>query len=125
MSTDDTTASEHGADAETTQVPPRPPGDEPGLAWSLDHDDDETPIDWRGRLMWAGLSVLVIAVAAALVLLISTLFGGHATNTARTRPVPSPPLTLIFQPACDDLVFGGLVGGDCALMGVGSCWVIA
>jgi len=84
VSADDTAASEHGADAETTQVPP-PPRDEPGLAWSVDDDDDETPIDWRGQLMWAGLSVLVIAVAAALVLLISTLFGGHATNTARTR----------------------------------------
>ena len=29
MSTDDTAASEHGADAETTEVPP-PPADEPG-----------------------------------------------------------------------------------------------
>jgi len=38
---------------------------------------------------------------------------------------PDARQTLIFQPACDDLVFGGLVGGDCALMGVGSCWVIA
>jgi len=34
-------------------------------------------------------------------------------------------LTLIFQPACDDLVFGDLVDGGCALMGVGSCWVMA
>ncbi|WP_246859907.1 hypothetical protein, partial [Mycobacterium helveticum] len=25
-------------------------------------------------------------------------------------------LTLIFQPACDDLVFGDLVDGGCALM---------
>jgi len=33
--------------------------------------------------------------------------------------------TLIFQPACDDLVFGDLVDGGCALMGVGSCWVMA
>jgi len=36
-----------------------------------------------------------------------------------------PALTLIFQPACDDLVFGDLVDGGCALMGVGSCWVMA
>jgi len=92
MSTDDTAASEHGADAETTQVPP-PPGDEPGLAWSVDDDTDEMPTDWRGRLMWAGLAVLVVAIAGALVLLISTLVGRHATNNARPQPVASPPVT--------------------------------
>src|SRR6516164_9702426 len=90
MSTDDTAASEHGADAETTQVPP-PPGDEPGLAWSVDDDTDETSTNWRGRLVWAGLAALVVAIAAALVLLVSTLFGRHTTNNAQPQPVPSPP----------------------------------
>jgi hypothetical protein len=62
MSTDGTAASEHGADAETTQVPPPPPADEPGLAWSVDDDSDEEPTNRHGRLMWAGLSVLVVAI---------------------------------------------------------------
>lgn len=39
MSTDDTTASKHGADAETTEVPPPPAGEEPGLAWYRDMTD--------------------------------------------------------------------------------------
>jgi hypothetical protein len=50
MSTDDTAASDHGADAETehsadaetTQVPP-PPRDEPELAWSVDDDTADVP----------------------------------------------------------------------------------
>lgn len=91
MSTDDTAASEHGADAETTQVPPLP-ADEPELAWSVDDDTDEMPTKRHARLIWAGLSVLVVAVAAALVLLLSTLFGRHTTNTARPQPVPSSPV---------------------------------
>lgn len=91
MSTDDTTASEHGADAETAQVPP-PPRDEPELAWSVDDDIDEMPTKGHGRLVWAGLGVLVVAIAAALILLVSTLFERHATNTARPQPVASPPM---------------------------------
>lgn len=91
MSTDDTAASEHGADAETTRVPPPPPDDEPGLAWSV--DDDEMSTNRHGRLVWAGLAVLVVAVTAALVLLVSTLFGRHTTNNPRPQPVPSPPVT--------------------------------
>jgi hypothetical protein len=89
---EDTTASEHGADAETTQVPP-PPGDEPKLAWSVDDDADEMSTNRHGRLMWAGLAVLVAAITAALVLLLSTLFGRHTTNDARPQPVLSPPVT--------------------------------
>jgi len=85
MSTDDTAASEHGADAETTQVPPPPPDDEPELAWSVDHDTDEVPTNRHGRLVWAGLAALVVAITAALVLLVSTLFGRHATNNARPQ----------------------------------------
>ena len=92
MSTDDTAASEHGANADTTQVLP-PPGDEPGLAWSVDDDTDEVSTNRHGRLMWAGLAVLVVAIAAALVLLVSTLFGRHTTNNARPQPDPSPPVT--------------------------------
>jgi hypothetical protein len=92
MSTDDTAASEHGADAETTQVPP-PPRDEPGLAWSVDDDTDEMPTNRHSRLVWAGLSVLVVAVTAALILLVSTLFGRHTTNDARPQPVPSRSVT--------------------------------
>jgi hypothetical protein len=92
MSTDDTAASEHGADAETTEVPP-PAASEPELAWSVDDDTDEMPTNRHGRLMWAGLAVLVVAVAAALVLLVSTLFGRHPTNNARPQPVASPPVT--------------------------------
>lgn len=92
MSTDDTAASEHGADAETTQVPP-PPRDEPGLAWSVGDDTDEMPTNRHSRLVWAGLTVLVVAITAALLLLVSTLFGRHATNSARPQPVPSPPVT--------------------------------
>jgi len=74
----------------TIHVPP-PPGDEPGLAWSVDDDTDETSTNWRGRLVWAGLAALVVAIAAALVLLVSTLFGRHTTNNAQPQPVPSPP----------------------------------
>jgi hypothetical protein len=92
MSTEDTAASEHGADAETTQVPP-PPGDEPELAWSVDDDTDEMSTNWHGRLMWVGLAVLVAAITAALVLLVSTLFGRHATNSAQPQPVLSPHVT--------------------------------
>jgi hypothetical protein len=92
MSTDDTAASEHGADAETTQVPP-PRHDEPELAWSVDDDTDEMSTNRHGRLVWVGLAVLVVAVTAALVLLVSTLFGRHTTNNARPQPVPSPPAT--------------------------------
>jgi hypothetical protein len=92
MSTEDTAASEHGADAETTQVPPPPPGDEPELAWSVDGDTDEMSTNRYGRLMWAGLAVLVAAITAALLLLLSTLFGRHTTNDARPQPVPSPPV---------------------------------
>lgn len=93
MSTDDTAASEHGADAETTEVPPLPRA-EPELAWSNDDDyADEAPANWRVRLIWAGLSVLVVAIAAALVLLLSTLLSRHTTNTARPQPIPSPPAT--------------------------------
>jgi hypothetical protein len=69
VSTDETAASEHGADAETTQVPP-PPRGEPGLAWSVDDDTDEVPAKRHSRLIWAGLSVLVVAIRAALVLLV-------------------------------------------------------
>jgi hypothetical protein len=50
MSTDDTAASQHGADAEKTQVLPPPPGDELELAWSVDDDTDEMPTDRHGRL---------------------------------------------------------------------------
>ena len=91
MSTEDTAASEHGADAETTQVPP--PDDEPGLAWSVDDDTDEMPTNRHCRLVWAGLAVLVAAITAALLLLVSTLFGRHTTNNTRPQPVPSPPVT--------------------------------
>jgi hypothetical protein len=92
MSTDDTAASEHGADAETTHVPP-PSGDEPELAWSVDDDTDEMPSNRHGRVIWAGLAVLVAAITAALVLLVSTLIGRHTTNNARPQPVPSPAVT--------------------------------
>jgi hypothetical protein len=73
MSSDETAASEHGANAETTALPP-PPADSPELAWSADDDDDtdEAQANRHGRLIWAGLSVLVVAVTAALVLLVST-----------------------------------------------------
>ena len=91
MSTQDTAASEHGADAETTQVPPPPPGDEPGLAWSVDDDTDEMPTNRHGRFVWAGLAVLVVAITAALILLVSTLFVRHTTNNARSQSGPSPP----------------------------------
>jgi len=92
MSSDATAASEHGADAETTEVPP-PAADEPDLAWSHDDDTDEVSTTRHGRLMWAGLSVLVIAVTAALILLVSTLFGRQSTNTSRPQPVSSPSVT--------------------------------
>jgi hypothetical protein len=90
---DDTAASEHGADAETTEVPPPPPADEPGFAWSVDDDTDEMSTNRHGRLVWAGLAVLVVAITAALVLLVSTLFGRHAMNNGRPQAVPSPPVT--------------------------------
>jgi hypothetical protein len=92
MSSEDTTASEHGADAETTAVPP-PAADEPDLAWSHDTDNDESQPNRHGRLVWAGLSVLVVAVTAALILLLSTLFGRNTSNISRPQPVSSPPVT--------------------------------
>ncbi|WP_133259328.1 MULTISPECIES: hypothetical protein [Mycobacterium] len=98
MSTDDTAASEHGADAETTQVPPSP-RDEPELAWSVDDDTDDAPTNRHGRLVWASLSVLVVAIAAALILLISTFFGRHTTNSARPQPIASPPVATTMPAA--------------------------
>jgi Protein of unknown function (DUF732) len=92
MSTEDTAASEHGADADTTQVQP-PPADAPELAWSIDDDTEDMRPNRHGRLMWAGLSVLVVAVTAALVLLVSTLFVRHSSNTARPQPIQSSPAT--------------------------------
>lgn len=92
MTTDDTAASEQGADAETTHVQ-LPPGDEPELAWSVDDSADEMPTNRHGRLIWAALAVLLVAVAGALILLLSTLFGRHTTNNAQTRSVASPPVT--------------------------------
>jgi hypothetical protein len=92
VSTEDTAASEQGADAETTQVPP-PPGDEPELAWSVDDDTDEMSTNRHGRLVWAGLAVLVVAITAALLLLVSTLFGRHDANNAQPQPVASPRVT--------------------------------
>jgi hypothetical protein len=91
MSTDDTTASEHGADAETTAVPP-PPADARELAWSVDDDTDESQPNRHGRVMWAALAVLVVAVTTALVLLVSTLFAHHHSDTAKPQPIPPPPL---------------------------------
>jgi hypothetical protein len=93
MSPEDTAASEHGADAETTQVPPPPPGDEPGLAWSVDDDTDEMSTNRHGRLMWAGLAVLVAAITAALVLLVSTRFTRNQANPVHPQPIPSSPVT--------------------------------
>lgn len=100
MSTEDTAASEHGADAETTQVPP-PSAEEPKLAWSVDDDTDEMSTNRHGRLMWVGLAVLVIAITAALVLLATTLFAHHQVNTAKQQPVPpaTPPSTYVPPPA--------------------------
>lgn len=92
MSTEDTSASEHGADAETAQVSP-PPREEPGLAWSVDDETEEMPTSRRNRLVWVGLVVLVAAIAAALALLMSTFFGKHLANSPRPQPVSSPPGT--------------------------------
>jgi hypothetical protein len=92
MNTDDTAASEHGADAETTQVPP-PPSDEPDLAWSVDNDTDEMSTNGHGRRMWVSLSVLVVVVTAALILLLSTLFARNQANPPHPQPIPSPSVT--------------------------------
>jgi hypothetical protein len=93
---DETRRAANIADAETTQVPPTP-GDEPELAWSVDYgtddDTDEMSTNRRGRLIWAGLAALVTAITAALVLLLSTLFGKHATNNAEPHPVAPRPVT--------------------------------
>jgi hypothetical protein len=97
---EDTTASEHGADAETTAVPP--PVDAPELAWSVDDDTDEMSTNRHGRLMWAGLAVLVVAITAALVLLLSTLFGRNQANNAHLQPISSstsPPTSVAAAPA--------------------------
>jgi hypothetical protein len=65
MSTDDTAASHHGADAETAAVPP-PAVDEPDLAWSVDKDTDEMSTNRHGLLMWAVSLFLSPAITAAL-----------------------------------------------------------
>ena len=98
MSTGDTAASEHGADAETTEVPP-PAANEPDLAWSHDTDTDESLPNRHGRLMWAGLAVLVVAITAALILLLSTFFGRNTSNTSRPQPFSSPPVTTTMAAA--------------------------
>jgi hypothetical protein len=89
VGTDDTAASKHGADAETAHVP-SPPADEPELAWSVDDITEETSTTEHGRLVWAGLAALVVAVATALAILISALLDRNATNNARPQPVPPP-----------------------------------
>jgi len=74
-------------------VPP-PAADEPDLAWSTDDDSCEASPDRHGRLIWAALAVLVVAVTAALVLLVSTFFAHRNANTAKPQPIPPwPPLT--------------------------------
>jgi hypothetical protein len=88
----ETTHAAPADEPETTAVPPLA-ADEPELAWSSDEGTDDEPTNWHGRLMWAGLSVLVLAVGGALILLLSTLFGWHTTNNARPQPVASPPVT--------------------------------
>lgn len=91
MSTDDTEQADTAvADPETTVVPPQA-ADEPDLAWSADDDTDEVLPNRHGRLMWAALAVLVVAVTAALVLLVSTLFAHRHSNTAKPQPIPPPP----------------------------------
>jgi hypothetical protein len=71
-------------------VPP-PPADEPELAWSHDDDTDVSQPNRHGRLMWAALAALVVAVTAALVLLVSTFFAHRHANTATPQPIPPPP----------------------------------
>lgn len=89
--TEDTAASpERGPDPETTQVPP-PPRDEPELAWSVEDDIDKMPSNRHGRVIWAGLALLVAAITAALVLLVSTLFGSHHSDRSKPQPIPPKP----------------------------------
>jgi hypothetical protein len=95
MSTDDTTAAEHGADAETTIVPP-PPSDAPELAWSTDTGGEE-PTNRHGRLIWTGLAVLLVGVGGALSLLLSALFGHH-TNSSGQQPIPPATITVAAPP---------------------------
>jgi hypothetical protein len=97
MSTDDTTASEHGADAETTEVPPPPPGDEPGLAWSLDEPEPEPqrqpwgPV-WGIVAVIAVCSVVAAGVTALVVWVLRSHHGVPSQPTAQpTTAVAAPP----------------------------------
>jgi hypothetical protein len=117
MSSDDTEASELGANAETAIVPPAAVN-EPNLAWSSGDDDtDESRTNGHGRLMWAGLSVLVVGLAAALIFLVSTLFAHHHPSTAKPQPMPSsqvPPSTVTAAAAAPTVAsaspYASLVG---------------
>jgi hypothetical protein len=117
MSTDDTAASEHGADAETTAVPP-PAADEPGLAWSVDDDTDEMPTKRHGRVVWAGLVTLVVAIVAVVIWLTATFFTAPPSKTSKPSaiptttalPAPPPPAASTFTDEQDQRLLSQLTG---------------
>lgn len=79
-----TTASKHGADAETTAVPP-PPADAPELAWSAEEDDTE-PLRQSWRSAWG----IVGIIAACSAVLVGAAGIAVWVNKSHDRPAPQP-----------------------------------
>lgn len=101
--TDDTQAAPPPDDPETSVIDSDTvAAPEPSHAWSLDDEPDELAPARHGRIVWAGLAILVAGIVAAVILLGTTFFGWlplkHAepraipATTTATKPVAAPPV---------------------------------
>lgn len=114
MPDDDKTSVGHGPADDTEVVAPATESENSdGLAWSLaDAQDYQTPGQWRDRLLWGGLVLLLCAVTAVTVLFATVFLRGHqsgptaapakpaptAMPSAQVSALPAPPATVASPP---------------------------